>query len=200
MAPSEEAILNNFLTLPSSLPTIITLEKFMVLFPKRYRSHPQARALYRELQYIRVNQLNQVRENIELEKKRGIRQLQEAKKAYATSAAVSSLSLDDKMEINIDHQLFGHSNDTQIAAEDLHTLQSLMADMESACVALEEEIDITEKAIAESLEGISDLVSELSDLRYGKLSRTSGATPALVDDTIDGLKQLEKICRLKHPT
>ncbi|KAI5306854.1 hypothetical protein KEM56_006795 [Ascosphaera pollenicola] len=199
MAPTEEAILNNFLVLPSSLPTITSLEKLRELFPKRYRSHPQVRALYRELQYIRVNDLNQVRENIEYEKKRGLRQFQEAKRAYASSGQVSSLTEDDKIEVNIDHQLFGQTDHTRVTAEDLHTFSSLLQDMETACAALESEVEATKKEIAQSLEKISNVVSELSDLRYGKMSRTSGSSSGLVDDTVDGLKQLERICRPNTP-
>ncbi|KZZ95015.1 Kinetochore subunit NKP2 [Ascosphaera apis ARSEF 7405] len=199
MAPSEEDILTNFLVLPSSLPTIISLEKFRELFPKRYRSHPQVRALYRELQYIRLNDLNRVRENIEHEKKRGLRQIQEAKRAYASSGKVSSLSVEDRIEVDIDHQLFGQTDHSKVTAEDLHTFSSLLADMETACAALEQEIEATKTNIAQSLEKITGVVSDLSDLRYGKMSRTSGGSNNLVNDTVDGLKQLEKLCRPDGP-
>ncbi|KAI9869898.1 MAG: hypothetical protein M1830_004951, partial [Pleopsidium flavum] len=80
MAPTEESILSNFLLLPAALPTFITLQKFTELFPKSQRSHPQIRLLYRELQYLRGLQTDEIQRNIAKEVKRGERQQREVVK------------------------------------------------------------------------------------------------------------------------
>ncbi|KAI5293982.1 hypothetical protein KEM52_004910 [Ascosphaera acerosa] len=219
MAPlTEEAVLTNFLIYPSSLPTIISLEKFRALFPKRYQAHPQVRALYRELQYIRLNQLNSVREEIEAECKDGVQLLQEVKREHAASltssgdghtgadGGVTTLGPGGRIEASLDRHLFegGQQAEATGGSEELHDRASLMADMERACAALQDEAQYLETTNARSVERIASLVAELSDLRYGKLPRTSAAGAqagdagdgsGLVADTIDGLRQLESLVR-----
>jgi len=85
MAPTEGSILSNFLLLPAPLPTFITLQKFAELFPKSQREHPQIKLLYRELQYLRGLQTDEVKRNIAQEVKRGERQQREVVKARRTT-------------------------------------------------------------------------------------------------------------------
>lgn len=70
MAPSESAILNNFLLVPSQLPAIISLQEFTALFPRPQQSSPHVRALYRDLQSQRNAVVDLVASNIEAEVKR----------------------------------------------------------------------------------------------------------------------------------
>ncbi len=77
MAPTEASILTNFLLLPAPLHTFITLQKFTELFPRPQRSNPQIKLLYRELQYLRGLQTDEIKENIAREVKNGSRQQKE---------------------------------------------------------------------------------------------------------------------------
>jgi len=71
MAPTESAILHNYLLAGAQLPAIVTLEQFTALFPKPQRSSPQVKALYRDLQRQRNGVVDSVSANIEAEAKRG---------------------------------------------------------------------------------------------------------------------------------
>jgi centromere-localized protein 2 len=70
MAPSESAILENFLLAPSQLPAIIAPQDFTALFPRAHQSSPQVRALYRDLQSQRNRVTDEVAANIENEARR----------------------------------------------------------------------------------------------------------------------------------
>lgn len=69
MAPTESAILNNFLIAPSQLPAIITPHDFTALFPRAQQSSAQIRTLYRDLQTQRNTVVDAVAANIETEAK-----------------------------------------------------------------------------------------------------------------------------------
>lgn len=85
MAPTEASILTNFLLLPAPLHTIITLQKFTELFPRQLRSNPQIKLLYRELQYLRGLQTDEIKENIAREVKIGSRQQKEVARSRRTT-------------------------------------------------------------------------------------------------------------------
>ncbi|OJD14505.1 hypothetical protein AJ78_05155 [Emergomyces pasteurianus Ep9510] len=192
MAPSEVSILTNFLLSPSSLPTLITLEKFTELFPRRLRSHPQIRVLYRELQHIRSQDLDLVRENIDKEIRRGERQREELRSAKRATG-VSGMDQSDKLETAMDIQLFGPTDPT-ISPEDIHTLSTLLPEMENACSSMEKEIEATDAEAQRIFAELSSVVGELSDLRYGRFNKPAGVATNAVDDTLTGLKELENAC------
>lgn len=48
--PSELKILSSYLLVPAQLPTIISLQEFIELFPTKLQSSPHIRTLYRDLQ------------------------------------------------------------------------------------------------------------------------------------------------------
>ncbi|OAX83251.1 hypothetical protein ACJ72_02396 [Emergomyces africanus] len=192
MAPSEVSILTNFLLSPSSLPTLISLEKFTELFPRRLRSHPQIRVLYRELQHIRSQDLDLVRENIDKEIRRGERQREELRSAKRATG-VSGMDKNDKLEMDMDIQLFGQP-DSAISPENIHTLASLLPEMENACSSMEKEIEAADVEAERIFEELTSIVGELSDLRYGKFNKPAGVATNAVDDTITGLKELENAC------
>ncbi|EGD90944.1 hypothetical protein H112_01528 [Trichophyton rubrum D6] len=192
MAPSEESILTNFLLSPSSLPTVLSLEQFTKLFPRRLQSHPQIRTLYRDLQYLRAQDIDLVQENIQREIKNGEKQKEELRNAQLDSG-VTSMSRGDKTEADMDIQLFGQQDGLVTRPEDRHTLQTLLVDMERACGAMRSNIHSLDSETSELASQIEATVGELSDLRYGKLN-ASGAGNALRDDVILGLKNLEDRC------
>lgn len=187
MPPSEESILINFLLLPSPLPTVISLEKFSELFPSKLRSHPQIRTLYRELQHLRAQDVDLVRQNIDDEIRRGERQKEDLRNAIVKTG-VSGLTRDDRMETNLDIQLFGQPSNS--GAEDMHSLDTLLPDMERACEAMEGEIEATNAECGEILKQLSATVNELSDLRYGKL----GKPKDFAEEVVTGLRKLEDSC------
>ncbi|EEP80285.1 predicted protein [Uncinocarpus reesii 1704] len=191
MAPSEEYILNNFLTSPSPLPRIISLERFAELFPRKLRSHPQIRTLYRELQHIRAQDIALVKENIEREVKTGEKQKEELRQASANKG-VSSLSARDKMEIDMDIQLFGQPSAKQ--QEGVFTLETVLPEMQRAIAAMEEEIETTRQEYSTILSEVTTIVGELSDLRYGKFSTFPGSNDTVADEVLKGLSNLEDIC------
>lgn len=71
MAPTEAAILSNYLLVPAQLPSIISLKEFTELFPRAQQSSPQIRRLYRDLQIQRNALIDDVATSIEQQVKRG---------------------------------------------------------------------------------------------------------------------------------
>lgn len=76
MAPTEETILSVFLLTPAMLPSIITLNAFLEMFPRSVRSSPKVRQLYRDLQLQRAQLSDQVAREIATEVRRGNAQRQ----------------------------------------------------------------------------------------------------------------------------
>ena len=183
----------NFLLSPSLLPTIISLEKFTALFPRRLQSHPQVRSLYRELQHLRAQDVDLVQENIQKEAKRGEKQKEDLKNAKSTSG-LTGLSHEDQVEIDLDLQLFGQPSALTSRPEDQHSLESLLPELERACTALERNIKSLDAEAADTLSQLTTTVDGLSDLRYGKFNRLSNAV-SLGDEVIGSLEHLEGVCK-----
>lgn len=193
MAPSEDSILVNFLLSPSLLPTIISLEKFTALFPRRLQSHPQIRSLYRELQHLRAQDVDLVQENIQNETRLGEKQKEDLKNAKSASG-LTGLSQDDQMEIDLDIQIFGQSSALTTRPEDQHSLESLLPELERACADLEDNVESLDAEAAEILSQLTTTVEGLSDLRYGKFNRVSNAL-SLGDEVVGSLQHLENVCK-----
>lgn len=189
---SEETITTNFLLLSSSLSTVVSLNDFKSYFPKRLRNHSQVIALYRELQHIRSQDVDMVKENIQQELQQGERQREELRRAY-NAVGVSNTGAEERLEMEMDYQLFGHLSN-EFAAENMHSVDSLLPDMASACSALQNEVERKSQETAKTLDEISQIVGDLSDLKYGKFNSSTGTADTVVGDTIDGLKQLENVC------
>lgn len=96
MAPTETAILTNYLLIPAQLPAIITLKEFTELFPRIQQSSPHVRRLYRDLQTQRNALIDDVASNIEQEAKRGKVLRREALRA---NREAESQELDDELDI-----------------------------------------------------------------------------------------------------
>lgn len=196
MTPSEESILTNFLLSPATLPSVISLEKFAELFPKKLRSHLQIRTLYRELQHIRAQDVAIVKENIARETRNGEKQKEELRQASANKG-VSNFDDKDQMEIDMDVHLFGQP--LIKSPEDSHIFDTLIPEMQCAVIALKQEIEANEKDISATYAQLTTTVGELSDLRYGKLNTTPGTDTTVAEDVVNGLNHLEDVCnsRLK---
>ncbi|RLM00823.1 hypothetical protein CFD26_108627 [Aspergillus turcosus] len=195
MAPSEASILSNFLLSPASLPTIISLQQFTELFPKKLRAHPHIRVLYRELQQLREQDMDTVNENIDKEVRQGESQKAELRKAIMKTG-VDGMEENDRREMDMDVQLFGQG--INAASSDYHSVSSLLSAMETACSNIEQEISRVDQDATTVLSGLNATVGELSDLRYGKLQGPAGSSgEEMVKDAIDGLDHLEKACYRK---
>jgi len=191
MAPSEAYILSSFLLSPGSLPTVISLQQFTELFPKRLRSHPHVKTLYRELQEIRDQDLNVVNGNIDHETKDGEKQKEELRKAIVKSG-IEDMNEYDRREVDMDVQLFGQKTDVA-SSEEYHSVSSLLSEMESACTNIEHDISRIDQDAAAIMSELKMTVSDLSDLRYGKM-QGPGSAGDLVDQAIQGLANLEDAC------
>ena len=104
MAPTEASILSNFLLLPAPLHNTITLQKFTELFPRPQRSNSQIKLLYRELQYLRGVQTDEIKENIAKEVKKGSRQQKEVARSRRKSEGHETEGFDGReidMEIEV---------------------------------------------------------------------------------------------------
>lgn len=191
MAPSEESILGNFLLSPASLPTIISLQKFTELFPKRLQSHPQIKVLYRELQELRSQDMDAITEHILDEVKAGEQQKAELLEAVKASG-VNGLGDDDHREMDLDLGLFGPTSSTQAVGQ--HSFSSLLSEMESSCAALEREVAAAEEEARTTLTTVKQIVSDLSDLRYGKLNKPGINPDEYAREIIRGLQGLQDAC------
>lgn len=115
MAPTESSILSNFLLLPAPLHTFITLQKFTELFPRPQRSNPQIKLLYRELQYLRGLQTDEIKENIAQEVKIGSRQQKEVARARRKTERYEIEGFDGReidMEIEVELLYTTDKNET----------------------------------------------------------------------------------------
>lgn len=191
MAPSEESILSNFLLSPAPLPTVMSLQKFTELFPKRLRAHPHIRTLYRELQQVREQDMDRVNENIDNEIKQGEKQRAELRKAILASG-VESLNSEELREMDMDLHMFGQAPSTK--PEDYHSVPSLLAEMETASANIEHEIAGIDQEAAEILAQLNTTVGNMSDLRYGKLQGPAGGAEDMASEAIKGLQNLEDTC------
>ncbi|KAL4932727.1 Ctf8-domain-containing protein [Aspergillus undulatus] len=186
MAPSETSILSNFLLSAASLPTIMSLQQFTELFPKRLRAHPHIRVLYRELQQLREQDMDIVSENIYKEARRGDSQKAELRKSLAETGVDG---MTDQREMDMDVQLYGP---TSRSSSDHHSVASLLAAMEAACADIESEITGVDGEASALLSELNSAVDEMSDLRYGKMHGSVGATvEGVVSEAIRGLNNLE---------
>ncbi|KAJ5545032.1 Kinetochore subunit NKP2 [Penicillium sp. DV-2018c] len=191
MAPTEESILSNFLLSPAPLPTVMSLQRFTELFPKRLRGHPHIRAIYRELQQVREQDMDRVNESIDNEIKQGEKQRAELRKAILTSGVEASNS-EEQREVDMDLHMFGQPPPS--VPGDYHSVTSLLAAMETASANIENEIAGIDREAAGILAQLDTIVGDMSDLRYGKLQGPAGTAEDMASEAIKGLQNLEDTC------
>ncbi|KAL2149676.1 hypothetical protein VTH82DRAFT_8328 [Thermothelomyces myriococcoides] len=184
MAPTEQSILTNYLLAPAQLPTIMSLQEFTALFPRKLQSSPRIRSLYRDLQSQRNAVVDHVAAEIEQEAKRG----KEMRRAVIRSKRAAEAQEQDA-EIEIERML-GNWSEPQNAK---HDLASILPDMEGAISALEAELQLLEEEEESLLDSVRQTVGAMSDLRYGRLANSQ-----LPEQVLDGLGNLEEICRSKN--
>lgn len=192
MAPSEQSILSNFLLSPAPLPTMISLQMFTNFFPKHLRNHPHIRTMFRELQQVREQDMDQVNENIDREVKLGEQQQAELQKARLAQGV--DADGDEQREADMDLHLF-----QQIfqGPEATHNVGSLIVSMERCrdMIALETaDLEDEEQRLVKELEAN---VGNLSDLIYGKVQGPAGTANNVADEAITGLRTLEDACYKK---
>ncbi|KAI0518172.1 hypothetical protein F5B22DRAFT_74724 [Xylaria bambusicola] len=185
MAPTEATILHNYLLLPSRLPSIISLQEFIALFPKSQQSSPQVRALYRDLQQQRNAVVDTVSANIDAE----VKQAKALRRTIIRTKRESEVEEQDD-EIEIERALFG-STSTTIAPKQ-HSLQSIIPELDSAIDDIESDLRKLEDEESTLLESIRQSAGNMSDLRYGRLSNTN-----LAAEVIDGLHSIQETCKQK---
>lgn len=66
--------------------------------------------------------------------------------------------------------------------------------MEQACADIDAEIVASEAEFEMIKEDMESTVGGLSDLRYGRFSKSIGSDGELRDEVLDGLKRLDETC------
>ena len=76
-----------------------------------------------------------------------------------------------------------------------HTLQSILPEMERACLAIEAEIAVSEADIETMKGDMESTIGGLSDLRYGRFSKPIGSDSdsELRDEVMEGLERLDGV-------
>ncbi|KAH8907193.1 hypothetical protein BR93DRAFT_928061 [Coniochaeta sp. PMI_546] len=182
MAPTEAAILNNFLLAPSQLPAIITPHDFVAFFPRPQQPSSQIKTLYRDLQMQRNAVVDTVAANIENEAKRskGLRRA-------VVRARRQAESQDYDQEIEIERSLLGNASGINGPKRDL---QSVLPELESTVTDLESEIKRLEEEEAELRQTLNQTVGSMSDLRYGRLANSQ-----LPEQVLESLSDLHATCK-----
>ncbi|KAF2107271.1 Cnl2/NKP2 family protein-domain-containing protein [Lophiotrema nucula] len=188
MASQERTILSDFLLSPASLRDVITLRQFTDIFPANQRSNPAIKDLYREIYNLRKDDIEIVRENIADEVKASKQLRREYRKArrqdeHANVAGLNLVELETEQELSESNQ---HRKP--------HTLPTIHASIEDACGNLEIEITEMETDIDKALEELKVAIGDLSDLRYGQLSKAATGKGDLSDEVLATLKTLEGAC------
>ncbi|KAK3315371.1 Cnl2/NKP2 family protein-domain-containing protein [Apodospora peruviana] len=182
MPPNESKILTNYLLVPAQLPTIISLQEFVELFPRSLQSSPHIRSLYRDLQSQRNALVDFVAAEIENQVKQG----KALRRAIIKARREAELQEYDD-EIEIERLLFG------AASDQMHSIDSIIPDLESAIGQLESELQLMGEEEAALLASIQQTVGDMSDLRYGRL-----ANGQLPEQVLEGLANLQETCKGKN--
>lgn len=99
MAPAETTVLSNFLITPAALHKVISIQAFINLFPEAHRSRPQVKHLFYELQHQRDQSIDNVRQNIIKEVKKGQLQRKRVAKARKQAARGEPVTMDATISV-----------------------------------------------------------------------------------------------------
>ncbi|KAF2460639.1 Cnl2/NKP2 family protein-domain-containing protein [Lineolata rhizophorae] len=191
MAPTEASILSSFLLSPAPLPTFLTLRQFKELFPRSQQSDPQIQTLYRELQHQRAIDIDDVRRHIAAEVKRGKRQKRsvvEGRRKMHDGDFGQAHDRETRMELELSGAL------GQPTSEE-HTPETIVPAMESARSQMEAEVVAMESEAKALMEDVGGIISDLSDLRYGRFNRVAGSENDLGQEVVEDLARLVDICK-----
>lgn len=190
---TEAQILKSYLLNPASFPTIITLDEFKDLFPANQQSHPQVKLLYRDLQFLRTVDTDLIEENIARECRDGERQRREMYRALYQQPQLGRQrqgQLNGEKDVQVDDVLYGQTGSVPKRKKG-HTKESLLKEMEDTLRYLEVDALVAKREADKLLGQIRETVGGLSDLRYGKFARSSGAENGLEAEVVKSLKSLE---------
>ncbi|KAI9789311.1 MAG: hypothetical protein M1816_006199 [Peltula sp. TS41687] len=214
MASKESQLLTSYLLSSGGrgqLATYVTLSQFTELFPRSQRSNPQIAVLYRELQHQRALVADDVARNIAAEVKRGERQRREVVDARRREegAREEDENYQDAnyRERRMEIELFGRGEEEDdgddrytATRRKIHTLRSMVVEMERACRDVEEEMAGLEDEAGRVLERIKVTVGRLGEIRQQQQQRRpDGSSKShnrlpIVDETLGDLRRLEKTC------
>lgn len=104
MAPQETIILTDFLLAPAALHHFLTPEQFADILPQSARGGPTVKELYRELQRLRREELDAVRDNIvdEVKASRRLKREYKERRQRDDRAAVAGL---DTVALEIEEEV-----------------------------------------------------------------------------------------------
>lgn len=185
MAPTEAAILTNYLLVPAQLPAIISLQEFTELFPRAQRTSSQVRKLYRDLQIQRNALIDDVASSIEQQAKRGKVLRREILKSKREAEMQGG---DD--EIDIERALYGPGSGGLASKQNIN---SIIPELDSSADELSATIQELEQEEAELLQSIKQTVGSMSDLRYGRLSNSQ-----LGKQILEGLEAVQETCESRR--
>ncbi|KIW06447.1 uncharacterized protein PV09_02891 [Verruconis gallopava] len=191
MTVTESSLLSNFLLPPAPLSVSLSLQRFTELFPKSRQDDPAIQALYRELQKQRAQDIERVKQNISVEVKHGESQQRHIKRIR--QARLKQAVGDDAVELAMEAKLFPEYANEQL--REPFTVDSAVAEMHLAGKDLTEEIVDLENEIKATLASLQTTVGNLSDLRYGRFSKTPGSSDQdLSTEVAEGLRRIQQLC------
>ncbi|KAL2265736.1 hypothetical protein VTJ83DRAFT_6836 [Remersonia thermophila] len=195
MPPTEHEILTQYLLVTAQLPSIVSLQEFAALFPRALQSSPSIRGLYRDLQSQRNAVVDAVAQSIDEEARQG----RAMRRAVIQARRRDAERLEERdEEVEIERMLGNWSdahrnNNSSSSSSNKHSLESILPEMESAVGELEAELQLLQEEEAALLASVQQTVGAMSDLRYGRLANSQ-----LPEQVLDGLANLEEICKAKH--
>ncbi|KAF7895578.1 uncharacterized protein EAF01_009540 [Botrytis porri] len=181
MPPTEQKILTTFLLPPASLPQIISLASFTLLFPRAVQSSPAIRTLYRDLQHQRAQIIDNVSKAIEQEVRRG----SAMERAVVRRRRGDERVIEDD-EVGIERALSNSAQISNLPSSHPHSLHSILPPLEAAVEDLEDEIARIDAETEELLNEMKNTVGGLSDLRFGRL-----ANSGIRGQVLEGLERVE---------
>ncbi|OAA60944.1 Kinetochore subunit NKP2 [Niveomyces insectorum RCEF 264] len=208
MAPSEAAILEQFLLVPAQLPAVVSLADFAALFPKALQTSPHVRTLYRDLQRQRNAVVDAVTADIVDEIARGRLLRRHAVRARLHADALEDAAGDDELllerMVEVAHgggrrgnvrgdgqggRYHDAADTTETTSHRGHTLPSLVAELDAAAQDLAADVARLEDEERRLRQAVEQTVGGLSDLRYGR-----PANPQLRDQVCEGLQTVQGAC------
>ncbi|KAF2748996.1 hypothetical protein M011DRAFT_399332 [Sporormia fimetaria CBS 119925] len=186
--PSQEAtLLANFLLAPAALRNVLTFDQFAAILPSAQRSNPAVRDLYQELERLRNEDIQAVRENIndEIKASRPLRRACARRRKEQYDKAVAGLDL---VALETERELSGDPSGSKP-----HTLRTIQPSIQEACQTIEAQIEEMESELQGTMQELKEVAGDLSDLRYGSFPK-SVAGADLTEEVLATLERLEAAC------
>lgn len=190
MAVTETSLLTSFLLPPAPLAVSLSLQQFTELLPKSRRDDVVIPALYRELQKQRAQDVERVKQNIAAEAKLG--QSQQRHIRRIRQARLRQQGGDDTDELTMEAKLFPENADEQ--QREAHTINTVLPEIEQAELDLRAELGDMEREAESMRKELQATIGDLSDLRYGRFTKTPGATGGdLATEVVESLQRIQQL-------